>query len=72
MGLRNGGCVWNKLCIHRNKAREWVTYLRYPPLQQVGGELVVVAQVAEAHDVVLGLGVLHQSNGGQHLDLQTL
>ena len=47
-------------------------HLSYPPLQQVGGELVIVSQVTETHNVVFGLGILHQGDRGQHFDLQAL
>lgn len=43
-----------------------------PPLQHLGGKLVGVPQVSEAHDVVSGLAVLHQTHCGQDTDLQSL
>jgi len=42
------------------------------PLQHLGGEVVAVAKIGEADNEVLGLAVLHQSNGGYHLDAQPL
>ena len=38
------------------------------PLQHLGGELVRVVQIGESHDVILGLGVLDDGHGGDHLD----
>lgn len=46
--------------------------LRDPPLEHLRAKVVAVAQIGEAHNVVLGFAVLDERYAGDHLDAQPL